>query len=254
MDAKSISRNTNCLLERIKNNISANNFNFNEWIFSNVKIPNNAYILELCCGTGEQTRYLAKKQNKGIYILDISKDALNASINKCKKYGTKINPIYGSLDNLQKILPKNKKFSLCFCSYGLYYAKNTESTLDAVKNRLDKNGKITIVAPYGENNKELFSFLQNNGVKIDEKILYSTKYMESEVIPYMIKNFKTISINTVENPVVWNSANDVMRYWENTTFYDEFKRKAISVALDRFFKKNKVFINTKHIMCAEAGV
>ena len=53
----------------------------NEWIFEKINVKKNPKILELCCGTGAQTKYLSKIMGAG------SLDCVD--INQIKREGGK---------------------------------------------------------------------------------------------------------------------------------------------------------------------
>lgn len=241
---------------RIDNNKSAIKFDFNAWVFSQFSVPQGENILELCCGTGAQTKYLTRLSgnNSTVYILDASVDALNMTTSICENADAKIIPIHGQLDDLSNLIPKNIEFSLIFCSYGFYYSKNQKKLFKTIKNQLSKNGLLVIVGPYNKNNNELFSLLKQNGVLIEKSVLSSScTFMTRTVLPYMINNFRNIVVNTAENPIEWKSVKEVLSYWENTTFYDSSKRNKIENELTAFFNTENIFINTKHIMCVIAS-
>lgn len=251
-----IARNTDSLIKRIDNNKSVVKFDFNKWIFSQFSVPQNGNILELCCGTGAQTKYLTRLSgnNSIVYILDASEDALNIATKICENIGSKIMPIHGQLDDISVLIPQNIDFSLIFCSYGLYYSKNIKKLFHTLKNILSKDGLLVIVGPYNKNNGELFSLLRRNDVLIEKSVLSSScTFMTRTILPYMISNFRNIVVNMAENPIGWKSVKEVISYWENTTFYDSSKRNKIENELTTFFNTENVFINTKHIMCAIAS-
>ncbi|GHV82959.1 hypothetical protein AGMMS50212_02990 [Spirochaetia bacterium] len=248
-------KNTDFLLTRIKQNTPSGNFNFNDWIFSNFELPQEGDILELCCGTGAQTKFFAQyvTKNQNIFAVDISQKALDVTVKSCNDMGVSVVPINSGLDEFQNHIPVDKRFSICFCSYGLYYANDVDIVLNNIKDRLLPNGILVIVGPYNNNNNELFYLLRDSNVIIPDDVFSSSAvFMTKTVVPFMLDNFESVIINTARNPVKWDTANDVISYWENTTFYDNEKHINVEKSLTEHFNNSAYFINTKHIMCAVA--
>ena len=56
----------------------------NQWIFSKINIPVASKILELCCGTGMQTKYLADAAGPDGHIIavDYSKETMDKMLER----------------------------------------------------------------------------------------------------------------------------------------------------------------------------
>ena len=77
-------KKTDFLIERIQQNENAQSIDINKWAFQNIDGSSEEInVLELCCGTGKQTKYLLEAfPNAKISCLDISAEAIHPSPHK----------------------------------------------------------------------------------------------------------------------------------------------------------------------------
>ena len=246
---QSAAEKTNFLEERIKQNQSNQSLDLNEWAFSRIEEFNvEMEILELCCGTGKQTKYLAKKFPKSrITAVDISTDAIKKVQSSDFFNLSRIKTIVSGMDEF--LVANTQKFDIVFVSYGLYYAKNLDQVITQIIEQLNLDGKFIVLGPYGNNNKSLFDLVRDSGVEIDHFVIYScTDFMHDKVIHLSLSNFQRYTIDTAINLVQWKSASDVLSYWKNTTFYDEKREGIFTKKLDAHFSSYESFNIEKHIM------
>lgn len=245
------------LLERrIAGNAGGQEINFNDWVFKGLKIKKGMKILELCCGTGAQTLLFLKAiGEKGKIVgIDISREALDilaAKIGQKQRKNALL--LKSGIDSLSKTLLnsgiKPNSFDLIFCSYGLYYSSNAQETLEQARRFLASSGEIIIVGPFGKNNNQLFGLLESAGVKIPPYVMHTSRdFMYDVVIPWATDNFKSVCTNTIVNRVRWTSADQILGYWKNTTFYFPEKLRVFKDAVNDHFGSNKDFINEKWVM------
>jgi ubiquinone/menaquinone biosynthesis C-methylase UbiE len=249
-------RNPWCLETRASENEASQEVDFGKWVFDRIDVKAEARILELCCGTGLQTVQFSKRVGKKGHIiaLDISREALKklalkVSSNRTSKMSlinSDINALDKGLKKLNLTLPS---FDLIFCAYGLYYSSDAKKTLDEAKKWLKPNGVIAIVGPYAANNGRLFEVLELSGVKIMDEVKYSSqRFMDYEVIPWAVEHFDKVVIDTMVNRVKWSSTDQIMRYWDNTTFYQKDRAKEVCSRLEAVFRKDGSFVNEKWVM------
>ena len=95
--------------------------NLNDWIFENLNIKNEENILELCCGTGAQTKYFVKNMKSGSLVcVDINKESVEKA--KSSISNKNVSFIVAEIDKTEKYV--NKSYDLIFSSYGFYYSKD----------------------------------------------------------------------------------------------------------------------------------
>lgn len=246
------------LLERrIAENAAAQQIDLATWIFERVAVRPGDKVMELCCGTGGQTVGLLERVGaKGnVVALDASRSALETLAAHAGTSG-RLTCVEGRLEELPAALERSginiDRFDLIFCAYGLYYSANVEQTLEQAKAKLKPNGRIVVVGPFGPNNMPLFDLVRASGAELSQPVIYSSQlFMSETVIPWGARNFATLSIETMVNPVRWNSPERVVNYWKNTTFYDESKLKEFETLLDHHFARQSVFVNEKWVMLLE---
>jgi ubiquinone/menaquinone biosynthesis C-methylase UbiE len=256
---QSRSREAKLLDTRIAENTAAQEIDLVSWIFERIPVKRGDRVLELCCGTGSQTlRLVDLVGEKGkVVAVDISKDALDtvkSKLNASQK--NKTTTLEANLDKLGEALDKaglqEERFDLIFCAYGLYYGAEPKQVLQEAKNRLNQNGRIVIVGPFGPNNFQLFAGLRKIGVDIPPFVIYASQdFMYQLVVPWAAENFSSIHIATVVNHTKWTSPESIMNYWKNTIFYEAKSAGAFNNLLIKHFKNHTEFINEKWIMLVE---
>jgi ubiquinone/menaquinone biosynthesis C-methylase UbiE len=245
------------LQQRIAENSASQEVDFGAWVFERVRVRSGDQVLELCCGTGNQTLPLLERVgNCGrVVALDISRTALDALASKTG--GTSnLSLVESSLDNLSPALastgvPANS-FDLIFCAYGLYYSADAERTLNDCRAWLKRDGRLVVVGPFGPNNQLLFDMVRAGGVELSEPVLFSSeRFMTHLVLPWAARNFAAVSVHTMVNPVRWTTPERVLNYWQNTTFYDASRRPAFEQLLRDHIAEHGVFVNQKWVMLVE---
>jgi ubiquinone/menaquinone biosynthesis C-methylase UbiE len=247
------------LEQRIAENAAAQSIDLATWIFECVYVGSGNSVLELCCGTGGQTRPLLDRvgEDGTVVALDISKSALDTLTSQVPPAsGKRLTCVEASLQDfsssLRKMGVQPESFDLIFCAYGLYYSSDARRTLTEARAFLKPEGRIAVVGPYGPNNRPLFDLLRASGVAIAQPVIFSSEsFMLQAVLPWGAENFESISVHTMVNPVRWSTPERVMNYWQNTTFYDPAKREEFERRVRAHFERHPVFVNEKWVMLAE---
>jgi SAM-dependent methyltransferase len=247
------------LEQRIAENASSQGIDLATWIFERVQVRPGEYVLELCCGTGGQTLSLLDRvgDDGRVVALDISQAALNTLTSKAgDRNGKRLICVEGSLENfsasLRKVGVQHDGFDLIFCAYGLYYSSDAQRTLQEARSQLKPEGRIVVAGPFGPNNKPLFDLVRASGVTIADNVVFSSEsFMLQAVLPWGTRNFESISVHTMVNPVSWATPERVVNYWQNTTFYDPERRGDFAGLVQAHFAKLPVFVNEKWVMLVE---
>jgi len=247
------------LEQRIAENTASQEIDLATWIFERILVRPGDRVLELCCGTGGQTLSLLDRVGESgqVVALDISKAALETLTSKAAAVsGNRLTTVQANLDEFSSALRgagmQQGSFDLVFCAYGLYYASDARETLQEIRSWLKPEGRIVVVGPFGPNNKPLFDLVRSSGVELAEPVTFSSeRFLPQLVLPWAAQKFEKLCVFTMVNRVRWATAERVLNYWQNTTFYDAEKRPAFQDLLHSHFAKHGVFINEKWVMLVE---
>ncbi len=248
MDRAIKSENLKC---RINSNSKYGKSNFGAWSGSVLNDIKFKTVLDLCCGTGNQLDLCARRPDvKHLTGVDLSTESLKIARQRLDNVGMSNFSTLISFDideafNHPKI--SNKNFDLISCFYGLYYSKDPKTLLSKAISKLDDQGTILIVGPYGPNNKLIFNILENH-FKLPELVIRSSKtFMEQEVMP-ILKASLEIKTRTFTNYINFPDPNSVLDYWRGTTFYNAGVEREVSRDIRAVFDACGEFVVTKHVM------
>lgn len=251
-------KSAECLDQRVSLNSQAQQVDLNQWLFDRPGNPASASILELCAGTGNQTKRLVECVGDGqtIVALDASSEALTRLMaNVPAERRDRVRTVAAKLESIDNALKEftAPSFDWVFVAYGLYYTDDFPGTFEAILRWLKPDGRLTVVGPFGPNNGQLFDVLERGGVTLDPYVHYtSARFMTDTLLPAAGVAFEETTVRTLVNPVIWNTADDVMKYWESTTFYDPARRDAVAALVEAHVKANGTFVNEKWIMRVDA--
>jgi SAM-dependent methyltransferase len=247
------------LEQRIAENASSQEIDLAKWIFERVHVPAGSQILELCSGTGGQTLSLLDRvgDDGRVVAVDISRAALDTLTSKAgAAKGKRLVCVEVSLEDFSSSWGQRRAqqdgFDLIFCAYGLYYSSDAQRTLQEAKALLKPEGRIVVVGPFGPNNKPLFDLVRRSGAAIAEPVVFSSEhFMTQTVLTWGARNFESMSVHTMVNPVRWTAPERVVNYWQNTTFYDADRRTDFEKLVHSHFADHVAFINEKWVMMVE---
>ena len=209
----------------------------NEWIFEKINVKKNPKILELCCGTGAQTKYLSKIIGAGsLDCVDINDETVTENYNAINEES--INYHVSSIDEVNNYAPDS--VDLIFTAYGFYYSEDPIFLHNKLYKKLNKGGKFVLVGPVLGNNAELYEIMNQIGVKIPDNVLFSSEKFMLEMHRIFLNYYDNVSFNRVLNRVEYLSSEDLLNYWRNTTFYDGSKEGEFLSAVGSFYGNNIV--------------
>jgi len=134
-------------------------------------------------------------------------------------------------------------------SYGFYYSDNPINLHEELQRRLSKNGKFVLVGPVLGNNAQLYEIMAQIGVEIDNDVLFSSEKFMLKMEEVFLSYYNNVKFNRILNRINYSSANDLLKYWQNTTFYDANKEEEFLSAVNDFYSDG-IFV-TKSISYLE---
>jgi ubiquinone/menaquinone biosynthesis C-methylase UbiE len=221
--------------------------NLNEWVFSHLDGINDVNILELCCGTGAQTKFLAQLMGNGtLDCVDVNQETIEE--NRSKINDDRVNYHVSNIDNVKKYLPRS--VDMVFSSYGFYYSSDPVVLHKELSNHLTENGRFVLVGPVLGNNDELYSIVHAIGGDISDDVMYSSERFMLEMQRVFLEFYEIVNFHRVKNKVYYDSVDDLFKYWKSTTFYDPKMKKEFISKAEEFYEANNIVV-TKSIAYLE---
>lgn len=118
---------------------------FIDHLYTHLKIANNQNILDLACGAGRHSIYMASKGNS-VTGIDLASNSIEEAKSKAKEKGIS-KKLQFQVEDMRDF-ELNTKFDFIlnlFTSFGYFETKaENESVLDCAKNHLNENGILVI--------------------------------------------------------------------------------------------------------------
>jgi len=205
--------------------------------------------MDVGCGTGTYTISFAKhiETDWSCTGVDISPESLRTAEKASSDSGLKINFVLKNMDQLNSSTDSTR-YDMITIMYALYYSKNAVRTLNHLANMLNPEGRLAVLGPYMDNNKEWFDFL-NRFMLLPEKILQSSsRFVYEEVLPFAWAHFDVTTCFRFVNHICIPSLEDLKRYWKSNTYYEPKYNKEFLKHAHAHFSKNKSFTFSKTAM------
>lgn len=209
---------------RLDINKKSQSKDFQSWLRKRLNVRNSEQILDVGCGTGAQTFFMAedageKGQVVAIDISDTSIENLKKNLPNHLKGRVSAYPL--DMGDIKEFLSKNydnKKFTLAQSSYALYYSPKRISVLTEMQQRTDTFGRVSVFTPCPPHGMIDFASKHH---QISEPVRDSLFFGEDILRPLFRKCFHELEVHYFQSTISITSLEEFKSFYEATTYYDE---------------------------------
>ncbi len=230
------------LAKRLELQHSLSSFKLNEWIFRRIQAQPGENWLDLGCGRGEQSLFLAQTV-KSVTSIDLSQQSL-AALREADRSG-KIETICAGLDDIGPVLT-GRSFDCVVGSYSLYYANDCGKLFETIRDVLVEGGKLFFCGPAHGNNIELRNLTAKaSGDLASLEPTRPSQFMETVAPAVCNRLFDEVEFFSFENPIRFASADQLVAYWTSHNLYSEAALGRFSELATEHFAQSSEFVNVK---------
>ena len=248
---KTTSQIGSSLSTRIATNEKLGSANLNDWILKFVFPVRDKKILDVGCGTGRQIEAFIPELGHGEIVgVDVSEECIDTARKRISD--SRVRLVIGDMLNIDSLAEKNY-FDIVISTYALYYSGNVAKTLQDMKQALKPDGKLVIVGPHGDNNREFFEL--TDFMALPPKVLDSTTtFMDETVMPFCRKHFANVKTDYFTNTVRFPTKQTLVDYWKSNIYHQDRYDHIFDERADSHFKANHEFIVHKKAMAISCSV
>jgi len=237
---------------RIQTNLAFGNTDLTAWLLEKLQLRRGERLLDVGCGTGKHLIPFAKAIGSEFACtgVDLSAESLAKAKESAQREGVKINFIQLNMDELHPLDP-SQQYDTITAIYSAYYSNNVPQLLLNMTRVLKPGGRIVIMGPYADNNKEWFDFLNQFMTLSQQVAKSSTTFMFDDILPFACSRFEHVKCYRFVNRVVIPSLDDLRNYWKSNIYYDEKLDESFERAAAEHFKHSNTFQFNKVALYAE---
>ncbi len=235
--------NSDDLKMRLNINEKYQSKNFHSWLQKRLKIRTGEQILDVGCGTGAQTKFMAEDAglNGHVTAIDISKDSIetlkktipNHIKDRVSAHVLDMGDISTFLDNNFK----DKNYTLAQSSYAIYYSPKRLEVLKEMQKRTAKTGRVSIFTPCPKHGMIDFC---SKFYDISEPVMDSLNFGEDILRPLFRKSFWEVEVHYFQSKLSISNFEDFKFFYEASTYYNESASEEVYEGAKNEIKKNGI--------------
>jgi len=243
MSKRESSQITSDLDTRIRTNQAFGDNDLDQWLVSVLAPKQGERILDAGCGTGNHLIKLAKSA-AGDYEcvgFDLSEPSIAEARTKASSSGVEARFLVANLNHLNSDVIADGAFDIVTSIYAIYYADDAKSALTTLARKLKPTGRMAVMGPHGDNNKQWFEFL-SQFMKLPANIeRISARFMDEEVRPFAENQFERVQILEFVNNIRIPTYADLKNYWVSNVYYKEELDGQFEACAQQHFAKFQSF-------------
>jgi len=191
------------------------NLDLIERLFTNVDLSNVSRVLEIGCGVGIVSAYLANKHNMDVTGTDLDPEQIAIA----KMYNTENEHLKFLVADSTQLPFGDQEFDIALSIFVLHHIGNWEKTLEEINRILNQNGYfIFFDFAYSKFATRIFrSVAKNYGIYTIDDVINCLKINNFDIIytegpkGIIIKNYCMVFRKQAENTEVWAVEDDLTR-------------------------------------------
>lgn len=224
---------TEFLERRLEINRAYSSADFDQWLLSKLDIAKGEDILDVGCGTGAQTVPFARLVGPegSVSALDLSEDSIKLLQSRVGS-AANVQAVASDMANLQELIAhtfKVKRYDLAHSSYALYYSPKRLEVLDVMCAALKEKGRCAVFTPNAPHGLvDLAGRFSAIPASVHDSLQFGTRVLE----PYFRDRFPRYEVHHFNNVVSVPSADVLLDFYRQTTYYDKNAEARIRQEVD----------------------
>jgi SAM-dependent methyltransferase len=235
---------------RIQTNLKQGDSDYIGWVNELIDSISFSSVLDIGCGTGEILSLYTKKKNiTDIFGVDSDEKNIGRAKENLPSNVRLIRTKMETMFNLPEIMYRGegykRYFDLISCFYSLYYSENVKRTIAEIMRHVASNGVFLVVGSYGDTNKNFFDLIEKHHPLSSFVKESCSTFMQN--ILQILGMYGIVTEKTFENHIKFSDMESILKYYQNTLFYNKNTEEGIKEELYHYFEDNKNYVLTKQV-------
>jgi ubiquinone/menaquinone biosynthesis C-methylase UbiE len=235
-------RDSDLLARRIEINRNYSAADFDGWLLERLAVGPGEDVLDVGCGTGKQSIPFAGLvgPSGSVSSLDISAASI-ATLKSNIPAGAHVEAVAADMADLARVIAEDfttKRYSLTHSSYALYYCDKHLDVLDVMRGALKPGGRCAI---FTTNRPHGLVDLAARFTEIPPEVEGPLRFGPHVLKPYFEKHFKSHDVHHFHNVVTVPSADIMVEFYRQTTYYDPAAEAKVRAVVEDEVKRTGSF-------------